>query len=44
MITEFRRRRSARQQRAELERVLRQADRRGRDELVVIAQRQGLIQ
>jgi len=43
MITEIRRRQSIRRQRAQLERVLRRADRTMRDELIVIAQRQGLI-
>jgi hypothetical protein len=43
MITEIRRRRSVRRQRAQLERVLRQADRTVRDELIVIAQRQGML-
>ena len=43
MITEIRHRHLARRQRAELERVLRRAEGKHRDELIVIAQRQGII-
>jgi hypothetical protein len=43
MITTVRKRLTARRQQAELARAIRNADRRGRDELIAIAQRQGLI-
>jgi hypothetical protein len=43
MLTNIRRRHKARRQRAHLERVIRNADRSVRDELIILAQRQGLI-
>jgi hypothetical protein len=43
MISEVRRRQTTRRQRAQLERVIRRAEGTHRDELIVIAQRQGLL-
>jgi len=43
MITEIRRRRAVRRQRTQLERVLVRADHTVRNELIAIAQRQGII-
>jgi len=43
MITTVRMRLTTRRQQAELAKIFRNSDRRGRDELIVIAQRQGLI-
>jgi hypothetical protein len=43
MITEVRRRHSIRRERAQLERVIRGAEGKHRDELIVIARRQGLL-
>ncbi len=43
MISTVRKLLTTRRQHAEMAKVFRNADRRGRDELIVIAQRQGLI-